>query len=101
MANSLLSAVRGLGAAGTNQPRAAEKNAQILTRGSEVRGLVWSEFGGINRCLTATTTLIVPSSRPRGKGCLSRRNVCTQLIAGGISPHQIRNLSLPLLPAAL
>ena len=38
MANSLLSAIKGLGVAGTNQPGAAEKQAQILTRRSEVKG---------------------------------------------------------------
>lgn len=36
MANSLLSAIKGLGVAGSNQPGAAEKHAQILTRRSEV-----------------------------------------------------------------
>lgn len=38
MANNLLSAIKGLRAAGNNHPGAAEKHAQILTRRSEVRG---------------------------------------------------------------
>lgn len=38
MANSLLSAIKGLGVTGSNQPGAAEKQAQTLTRRSEVSG---------------------------------------------------------------
>lgn len=38
MANSLLSAIKALGGAGSNQPGAVEKQTQTLTRRSEVRG---------------------------------------------------------------